>query len=141
MAESYVPEIDAICIQPDRTIEGVGFQKGFIGIYTKSGSCAELTHHEEMCMDVVEGVNPEIAATLKSPLYYFNRLKSRFEGRGDGKLLMETLIKILDEHTITVVNPMVPSGRLKAGPLFKFFMRYGFKPIGRRVLIREPNKV
>jgi hypothetical protein len=138
MADDYIPEIGKITISPDFTL-GALSQDGFIAVYTKSGSCAELTHNEGLCRDTVHGVNPEVAAELKSPLFLFNRLKAFKEGRGDGRLLMEKLIRILDEHQITVINPMNPYGSMKLGTLTLFFKKYGFRLVGEGVVVREPQ--
>jgi hypothetical protein len=123
----YTPEIYSINV----------FERS-ISIMLKSRSIAELSY-DPTCKELVEDISKIEAAKLKEPIFFFNRLKATKERRGDGKLLMETLVKILDEYKITVVNPINPYGSRSTEDLIRFFELSGFRHIGQGIVIREPK--
>jgi len=79
------------------------------------------------------------AQRLQCPLFFFNRLKAKEEGRGDGTVLMQELLIILDAGQITVVNPINAYGLRTTNELIRFFSKFDFRHIGLSVLLREPK--
>jgi len=72
-------------------------------------------------------------------VYFFNRLKARKTGIGEGKFLMVELCKILDENGWAVVNTPNPYGPLDEEALNAFYKRFGFKNVIDGLMVRLPK--
>lgn len=114
---------------------GSNITKDSITLYTKLGSVCELSR-----LDILaENIYKTYKIKLKPPIFYFNRIKARKEGIGEGSLLMKKLIEILDNKKISVVNELNPYGKLNMNALEKFYSKFGFKKIEKGLMIREPK--
>ena len=102
-----------------------------ISLWTEIASCAEL---DRWPLQSFNDLNLE----LTEPVFWFNRLKAKVEGQGEGTKLMERLVQILDEKKITVVNGLNPYGSMSMDELKDFFKKYGFEDIGNDTMIRYP---
>lgn len=76
---------------------------------------------------------------IEPPIFFFNRIKAKVEGQGEGTLLMREIVKILDEKGITVVNTLNPYGSMDLEALTEFYKKYGFECIVEQLMIRRPN--
>ena len=87
------------------------FSNGTIEVIAKPMGTAELCDLGKYI--TVEG--------LENPVYYFNRIKVRHEGKGTGKELMIEVCKIADENGITILNELNPYGKRDMDSLKDFF--------------------
>lgn len=107
----------------------------FICLWTHGASIAELS-----LMDVYqETLKREYGVEIEPPIFFFNRIKAKIEGQGEGTLLMQELVKIFDEKGITVVNTLNPYGSMDLEALIEFYKKYGFESIIEYLMIRRPN--
>jgi len=107
----------------------------FICLWTPNATIAELS-----LMNVYkEALETDYNISVSSPLFFFNRIKAKIEGHGEGTLLMQELVKILDQSGITVVNHVNPYGGMELEPLIRFYEKYGFELIDTQLMIRFPN--
>ncbi len=91
-------------------------------------------------MDVYQEIlKHEYSVEIEPPIFFFNRIKAKTEGMGEGTLLMQELVKIFDEKGITVVNTLNPYGDMDLGALTAFYKKYGFESIVESLMIRRPN--
>lgn len=104
-------------------------------LYTEIGSACELSRENSLA----EFLKKDFNIKIEPPIFFFNRLKARTEGKGEGTLLMNELVKILDEKNITVVNQLNPYGKMTMENLEKFYSKYGFKKKVKGLMIREPK--
>lgn len=108
----------------------------YISLNTEMNSTAELSRLEKQSVDMY---NKDFNMDLKEPVFYFNRIKAREEGKGEGTLMMKELIKILDEKKVTVINELNPYGNLNLEDLQKFYSKYGFVKKQDQLMIRKPK--
>lgn len=106
-----------------------------ITVWTSRGSVAELTK-----VNNPGDVFGKLEVELTEPVFFFNRLKARVEGIGEGTKLMKDLVPFLDEHNITVVNGASPYGSMTMKQLKKFYEKYGFSDIGNDIMLRRPKQ-
>ncbi len=99
-----------------------------ITIYLKSGSCAELNRS-----DFIDEFD------LQPPIFWFARIKSKVEGRGDGTLLMERVCHHADRLGASIVNEINPYGRMNLEELIDWFGKFSFKDVGHGVVVRRPK--
>jgi GNAT superfamily N-acetyltransferase len=74
--------------------------------------------------------------------WYFNRLvvHEKMRNKGVATLLMDELIKVLDEKQITLINDINPYGDLNFKQLEIFYKKYGFIETEEKSrLIRYPK--
>lgn len=76
---------------------------------------------------------------VEQPLFFFNRIKAKVEGQGEGSLLMREVVKILDEMGVAVVNHINPYGGMDLKALIEFYKKYGFELIDEQLMLRFPN--
>ena len=115
----YTPTIKLKHVDEDRIV-----------VVTESGSVCELGRQDWLA--------PIYELTV--PCYWFERIKTMVEGRGDGTLLMQELVKMLDERGFAVVCGLNPYGGGKDLPrLTRFYQRYGFELVERTIAIRRPQ--
>tara|TARA_Y100000310_G_C20694347_1_gene824436 strand:+ start:3195 stop:3581 length:387 start_codon:yes stop_codon:yes gene_type:complete len=108
----------------------------YISLNTEMNSTAELSRMGKKSVDMY---NKDFDMDLKEPVFYFNRIKAREEGKGEGTLMMKELIKILDEKKVTVINELNPYGNLNLEDLQKFYSKYGFVKKQDHLMIRKPK--
>lgn len=82
----------------------------------------------------------EYGIKIEPPLFFFNRIKAKEKGKGEGTLLMQELVKILDEKGVAVINTLNPYGDMDLEALTKFYEKYGFSRVDEGLMIRIPNK-
>ena len=142
----YIPEISRAEYRPERTYGGIA-ETASIYVSTKSGSLAELSRFDwegPTGKDFREDYGDKpIVQRIKPPVFWFNRLLAArgYEGKGDGRLIMVTLEKLLDDHGITVINGVNPYGGLDRKKLTKFYEKYGFVLVEKTIMVREPRPV
>ena len=85
-----------------------------------------------------ETLKREYGIEITQPLFYFNRLKVKVEGCGEGTLLMQEVVKILDERSLAVINYIHPYGSMDLATLTTFYAKYGFKKILDGLMFRIP---
>lgn len=107
----------------------------FICIWTQGASIAELS----LTNSYKEILEQEYSIKVEQPLFFFNRIKAKVEGRGEGTLLMQEIVKILDEQNVAVINHINPYGSMDLEALVKFYTKFGFKSIDDQLMIRIPN--
>jgi len=97
-------------------------------------------------MDIYqETIKREYGVEIEPPIFFFNRINAKIEGQGEGTLLMQEIVKILDEKGITVVNTLNPYGSMDLEALIEFYKKYGFECVVRvrdpseGLMIRRPN--
>lgn len=91
----------------------------------------------ELC-DLGEHITVE---GLENPVYYFNRIKVKKEGKGTGKELMIEVCKIADENGITILNELNPYGKRDLESLKEFFRASGFERFNLdNTMVRKPNR-
>lgn len=81
----------------------------------------------------------EYGVEIEPPVFFFNRIKAKVEGQGEGTLLMQEVTEILDEEGVTVVNHVDPYGSMDLVPLIKFYEKYGFELVDDRLMVRRPK--
>lgn len=90
-----------------------------ISLMTEDGSICQL--------DRADYLKNQVPAEIgDSHLFWFVRLKSKTEGKGNGSFLMRELVKILDENKLWVLNSINPYGSMNLEQLIKFYQKYGF---------------
>jgi len=98
------------------------YKSNQISIMTENGSVAELS--STFPMEEIEG-----------PAFYFHRIKvrSEFEGTGEGKELMIEVCRYMDQLNATIYNELNPYGKRDLDALKSFFRASGF------IMFKEPN--
>jgi hypothetical protein len=84
-----------------------------------------------------EALKDSFGILVETPLFYFNRIKSRIESQGHGTVMMERLVQICDEKGLTVINELNPYGRMKINELKAWFEKYGFQVIKRELPFKD----
>ncbi len=106
--------------------------QGIITAFTSKRSTAELSD-----------LGPSITiAGLKTPIYFFNRIKvqRKNEGTGQGKALMIEVCKLADQRGITIFNELNPYGKRDMDSLKEFFRASGFEDFGpTNTMVRKPK--
>lgn len=101
--------------------------------------------HSNALLDRIDNFGPNdatvIAAAAGKPVFYFNRIRTFPEGVGKGTIIMEHLVKLLDEHNIVVYCELNPYGAMRHKVLERFYKKYGFEDYGiENTLIRLPKE-
>jgi hypothetical protein len=105
-----------------------------IQIYLNDGSSAEL--------DEIPHVDEKLKPLLTGEkIFWFARLKAKKEGSGAGTLLMNELVKILDNRKISVVNALNPYGSMSMRQLTDFYKKFEFEEIEEGLMIRNPQDI
>ncbi len=103
-------------------IRNVNFFNGCLNVMTELGSIAELSRIDNL--DDFEDNFKEI--NFKGLIFWFNRIKAKKEGIGEGRLLMKEIIKICDKEKINIINYLNPYGKRDLKSLKRFFINSDF---------------
>jgi len=117
-----------------------------ISLMTDTRSVCELS--ADVYDDWRESLHELTEMTLDSSvkLFFFNRIKAYKERKGDGTLLMNELVCILDREQITVLNCLSPYGKMKLSGLVRFNEKFGFEIVfgsvkkGEVWMLRKPKE-
>jgi len=107
-----------------------------ICLWTYKASIVELS----LTNEYKEMLEQEYGVKIAQPLFFFNRIRAKVEGQGEGTLLMQEVVKILDEKGVAVINTINPYGGMNLAALIKFYKKYGFESVDDDgLMIRIPN--
>lgn len=67
--------------------------------------------------------------------YFFNRLVSKEQGKGGGKIVLKQLLEYIDKVGIPLANVINPYGNLAFDELLSFYLRYGFVKTSQESLV------
>lgn len=105
---------------------------------SQDGGSADLSKMDDGFIKEVEKV---YKVSLKSPVFFFNRLivNEKKRGSGIGTEIMNKLVEILNKKKITVVNQVNTYSPKDHDKKIEFYKKFGFKVISEEVMIRKPK--
>lgn len=112
----------------------------YISIATANGSVAQLSKLDN---NIKDNYCKEFNFVTGNNTYYFNRLKAKPEGIGEGTRLMKALVSELDKANIDVILEVNPYGAMNIDQLLSFYSKYNFVLIikidNQALMVRRNN--